>query len=201
MSGCFFCPPFFVSFPLSLWFFFFFFFFWVTAWCVVVTNPPRPPLAGSQCAGLFSTTVLGGSSSAPNLQDYARAHRKKFSSGSLSYKDGMCSRWRSCTGRQQIRVSHTYCSHVQGPKADRALNEYRYLSSARILDYIVPGGKSENLGTSCLHSCHTLNLDSTSTWSNTEFYHLFLFFFTPLSSTFNFTSWFILKLSSWLELR
>ncbi|KAM7015853.1 inositol hexakisphosphate and diphosphoinositol-pentakisphosphate kinase 2 isoform 3-T3 [Tautogolabrus adspersus] len=42
---------------------------------------------GSQCAGLFSTTVLGGSSSAPNLQDYARAHRKKFSSGSLSYKD------------------------------------------------------------------------------------------------------------------
>ncbi|XP_035005391.1 inositol hexakisphosphate and diphosphoinositol-pentakisphosphate kinase 2 isoform X1 [Hippoglossus stenolepis] len=43
---------------------------------------------GSQCAGLFSTTVLGGSSSAPNLQDYARAHRKKYSTGSLSYKDG-----------------------------------------------------------------------------------------------------------------
>ncbi|XP_031424901.1 inositol hexakisphosphate and diphosphoinositol-pentakisphosphate kinase 2 isoform X3 [Clupea harengus] len=43
---------------------------------------------GSQCAGLFSTTVLGGSSSAPNLQDYARTHRKKYSSGSLSYKDG-----------------------------------------------------------------------------------------------------------------
>uniref|UniRef100_A0A1A8M0V1 Inositol hexakisphosphate and diphosphoinositol-pentakisphosphate kinase n=2 Tax=Nothobranchius pienaari TaxID=704102 RepID=A0A1A8M0V1_9TELE len=43
---------------------------------------------GSQCAGLFSTTVLGGSSSAPNLQDYARVHRKKFSTGSLSYKDG-----------------------------------------------------------------------------------------------------------------
>ncbi|CAI5672156.1 unnamed protein product [Oreochromis niloticus] len=42
---------------------------------------------GSQCAGLFSTTVLGGSSSAPNLQDYARAHRKKFSTSSLSYKD------------------------------------------------------------------------------------------------------------------
>uniref|UniRef100_H3ASV2 Inositol hexakisphosphate and diphosphoinositol-pentakisphosphate kinase n=1 Tax=Latimeria chalumnae TaxID=7897 RepID=H3ASV2_LATCH len=37
---------------------------------------------GSQCAGLFSTTVLGGSSSAPNLQDYARSHRKK-----LNYKD------------------------------------------------------------------------------------------------------------------
>nr|XP_020497071.1 inositol hexakisphosphate and diphosphoinositol-pentakisphosphate kinase 1 isoform X1 [Labrus bergylta] len=46
---------------------------------------------GSQCAGLFSTTVLGGSSSAPNLQDYARAHRKKFSAGSLSYKDELLS--------------------------------------------------------------------------------------------------------------
>uniref|UniRef100_W5KLQ9 Inositol hexakisphosphate and diphosphoinositol-pentakisphosphate kinase n=1 Tax=Astyanax mexicanus TaxID=7994 RepID=W5KLQ9_ASTMX len=44
---------------------------------------------GSQCAGLFSTTVLGGSSSAPNLQDYARTHRKKFSSGSLTYKDAL----------------------------------------------------------------------------------------------------------------
>ncbi|XP_059928140.1 inositol hexakisphosphate and diphosphoinositol-pentakisphosphate kinase 2-like isoform X2 [Gadus macrocephalus] len=42
---------------------------------------------GSQCAGLFSTTVLGGSSSAPNLQDYARTNRKKYSSGSQSYKD------------------------------------------------------------------------------------------------------------------
>ncbi|XP_069748500.1 inositol hexakisphosphate and diphosphoinositol-pentakisphosphate kinase 2 isoform X2 [Narcine bancroftii] len=35
---------------------------------------------GSHCAGLFSTTVLGGSSSAPNLQDYARVHRKKLTS-------------------------------------------------------------------------------------------------------------------------
>ncbi|XP_026864810.2 inositol hexakisphosphate and diphosphoinositol-pentakisphosphate kinase 2 isoform X2 [Electrophorus electricus] len=35
---------------------------------------------GSHCAGLFSTMVLGGSSSAPNLQDYARTHRKKLTS-------------------------------------------------------------------------------------------------------------------------
>uniref|UniRef100_A0A8C1FXQ5 Inositol hexakisphosphate and diphosphoinositol-pentakisphosphate kinase n=1 Tax=Cyprinus carpio carpio TaxID=630221 RepID=A0A8C1FXQ5_CYPCA len=48
-------------------------------------------LCGSQCAGLFSTNVLGGSSSAPNLQDYARTHRKKFSSGSLTYKDELLS--------------------------------------------------------------------------------------------------------------
>uniref|UniRef100_A0A3P9A9T6 Inositol hexakisphosphate and diphosphoinositol-pentakisphosphate kinase n=1 Tax=Esox lucius TaxID=8010 RepID=A0A3P9A9T6_ESOLU len=34
----------------------------------------------SHCAGLFSAMVLGGSSSAPNLQDYARAHRKKLTS-------------------------------------------------------------------------------------------------------------------------
>uniref|UniRef100_A0A8D2JEG6 Inositol hexakisphosphate and diphosphoinositol-pentakisphosphate kinase n=1 Tax=Varanus komodoensis TaxID=61221 RepID=A0A8D2JEG6_VARKO len=42
---------------------------------------------GSQCSGLFSTTVLGGSSSAPNLQDYARSHGKKFVSSFL-FKDG-----------------------------------------------------------------------------------------------------------------
>ncbi|NWR78544.1 VIP2 kinase, partial [Centropus unirufus] len=35
---------------------------------------------GSHCAGLFSNSVLGGSSSAPNLQDYARTHRKKLTS-------------------------------------------------------------------------------------------------------------------------
>ncbi|XP_073474645.1 inositol hexakisphosphate and diphosphoinositol-pentakisphosphate kinase 1 isoform X9 [Aquarana catesbeiana] len=47
---------------------------------------------GSQCTGLFSTTVLGGSSSAPNLQDYARSHRKKISAaGSLTYKDELLS--------------------------------------------------------------------------------------------------------------
>uniref|UniRef100_S4RTQ5 Inositol hexakisphosphate and diphosphoinositol-pentakisphosphate kinase n=1 Tax=Petromyzon marinus TaxID=7757 RepID=S4RTQ5_PETMA len=41
----------------------------------VATHASNP---GSQCAGLFSTAVLGGSSSAPNLQDYARASRKKL---------------------------------------------------------------------------------------------------------------------------
>ncbi|KAM6181603.1 inositol hexakisphosphate and diphosphoinositol-pentakisphosphate kinase 1 isoform 15-T15 [Erethizon dorsatum] len=43
---------------------------------------------GSQCTGLFSTTVLGGSSSAPNLQDYARSHGKKLSPASLKHRDG-----------------------------------------------------------------------------------------------------------------
>lgn len=57
--------------------------------CVTNTFPAFP---GSQCTGLFSTTVLGGSSSAPNLQDYARSHGKKFAS-SLTYKDGMCVPW------------------------------------------------------------------------------------------------------------
>lgn len=32
--------------------------------------------------------VLGGSSSAPNLQDYARVHRKKLTSS--GFLDGMC---------------------------------------------------------------------------------------------------------------
>uniref|UniRef100_A0A8C4LMT2 Inositol hexakisphosphate and diphosphoinositol-pentakisphosphate kinase n=1 Tax=Equus asinus asinus TaxID=83772 RepID=A0A8C4LMT2_EQUAS len=43
---------------------------------------------GSQCTGLFSTTVLGGSSSAPNLQDYARSHGKKLPPASLKHRDG-----------------------------------------------------------------------------------------------------------------
>uniref|UniRef100_A0A8C3GSE7 Inositol hexakisphosphate and diphosphoinositol-pentakisphosphate kinase n=1 Tax=Corvus moneduloides TaxID=1196302 RepID=A0A8C3GSE7_CORMO len=55
--------------------------------CVTNTFPAFP---GSQCTGLFSTTVLGGSSSAPNLQDYARSHGKKFAS-SLTYKDELLS--------------------------------------------------------------------------------------------------------------
>ncbi|XP_076875773.1 inositol hexakisphosphate and diphosphoinositol-pentakisphosphate kinase 2 isoform X3 [Brachyhypopomus gauderio] len=41
------------------------------------------PGIGSHCAGLFSTMVLGGSSSAPNLQDYARTHRKKLTSSAF----------------------------------------------------------------------------------------------------------------------
>uniref|UniRef100_A0A8D2HK13 Inositol hexakisphosphate and diphosphoinositol-pentakisphosphate kinase n=1 Tax=Urocitellus parryii TaxID=9999 RepID=A0A8D2HK13_UROPR len=53
----------------------------------------RPPAEmkqsglGSQCTGLFSTTVLGGSSSAPNLQDYARSHGKKLPPASLKHRD------------------------------------------------------------------------------------------------------------------
>ncbi|GAB1286788.1 Inositol hexakisphosphate and diphosphoinositol-pentakisphosphate kinase 1 [Apodemus speciosus] len=45
------------------------------------------PASGSQCTGLFSTTVLGGSSSAPNLQDYARTHGKKLPPASLKHRD------------------------------------------------------------------------------------------------------------------
>ncbi|XP_029414099.1 inositol hexakisphosphate and diphosphoinositol-pentakisphosphate kinase 1 isoform X12 [Nannospalax galili] len=54
----------------------------------------RPPTEmkqsglGSQCTGLFSTTVLGGSSSAPNLQDYARSHGKKLPPANLKHRDG-----------------------------------------------------------------------------------------------------------------
>ncbi|XP_057577923.1 inositol hexakisphosphate and diphosphoinositol-pentakisphosphate kinase 1 isoform X4 [Hippopotamus amphibius kiboko] len=53
----------------------------------------RPPAEmkqsglGSQCTGLFSTTVLGGSSSAPNLQDYARSQGKKLPPASLKHRD------------------------------------------------------------------------------------------------------------------
>lgn len=63
-----------------------------------------PPPSGSHCAGLFSTMVLGGSSSAPNLQDYARAHRKKLTTS--GFLDGMC------------RLAHTSCDEM---------NPYPYL--------------------------------------------------------------------------
>lgn len=99
----------FLSFSVSVWSV-----VWVTACYVVVTNPPAP-LAGSQCAGLFSTTVLGGSSSAPNLQDYARAHRKKFSTGSLSYKDGTC--LRPCSFTNLHRATADQClTHFLSPE-------------------------------------------------------------------------------------
>ncbi|XP_035888351.1 inositol hexakisphosphate and diphosphoinositol-pentakisphosphate kinase 1 isoform X13 [Phyllostomus discolor] len=55
----------------------------------------RPPTEmkqsglGSQCTGLFSTTVLGGSSSAPNLQDYARSHGKKLPPASMKHRDAL----------------------------------------------------------------------------------------------------------------
>uniref|UniRef100_A0A8C4ZTQ0 Inositol hexakisphosphate and diphosphoinositol-pentakisphosphate kinase n=1 Tax=Gadus morhua TaxID=8049 RepID=A0A8C4ZTQ0_GADMO len=39
--------------------------------------PPHPP-TGSLCSGLFSASVLGVSSSAPNLRDYVRTHRRKL---------------------------------------------------------------------------------------------------------------------------
>ncbi|XP_043961558.1 inositol hexakisphosphate and diphosphoinositol-pentakisphosphate kinase 2 isoform X18 [Gambusia affinis] len=78
---------------------------------------------GSQCAGLFSTTVLGGSSSAPNLQDYARAHRKKYSTTSLSYKDepveehhvAQLLRFLSTdlsSGRRQLSLDHALAHHL-----------------------------------------------------------------------------------------
>uniref|UniRef100_K7FH23 Inositol hexakisphosphate and diphosphoinositol-pentakisphosphate kinase n=1 Tax=Pelodiscus sinensis TaxID=13735 RepID=K7FH23_PELSI len=45
-----------------------------------ILEQKQSALVGSHCAGLFSTSVLGGSSSAPNLQDYARTQRKKLTS-------------------------------------------------------------------------------------------------------------------------
>uniref|UniRef100_A0A8C7RTY9 Inositol hexakisphosphate and diphosphoinositol-pentakisphosphate kinase n=1 Tax=Oncorhynchus mykiss TaxID=8022 RepID=A0A8C7RTY9_ONCMY len=61
-----------------------------TAWCAMRTNNPPPPspfpsslpprgssTTGSLCSGLFSASVLGVSSSAPNLRDYVRTHHRK----------------------------------------------------------------------------------------------------------------------------
>lgn len=60
-----------------------------TAWCAMSTNPPPHPsfpsslpprgssTTGSLCSGLFSASVLGVSSSAPNLWDYVCTHYRK----------------------------------------------------------------------------------------------------------------------------
>uniref|UniRef100_A0A671E0T5 Inositol hexakisphosphate and diphosphoinositol-pentakisphosphate kinase n=1 Tax=Rhinolophus ferrumequinum TaxID=59479 RepID=A0A671E0T5_RHIFE len=53
------------------------------------TQVSLPTSSSFFCTGLFSTTVLGGSSSAPNLQDYARSHGKKLPPASLKHRDGM----------------------------------------------------------------------------------------------------------------
>ncbi|XP_059769421.1 inositol hexakisphosphate and diphosphoinositol-pentakisphosphate kinase 1 isoform X3 [Balaenoptera ricei] len=89
----------------------------------------RPPTEmkqsglGSQCTGLFSTTVLGGSSSAPNLQDYARSQGKKLPPASLKHRDELlddqhpvvrllrsCSS--DCTGGWPVSLDATLAHHL-----------------------------------------------------------------------------------------
>uniref|UniRef100_A0A672LG78 Inositol hexakisphosphate and diphosphoinositol-pentakisphosphate kinase n=1 Tax=Sinocyclocheilus grahami TaxID=75366 RepID=A0A672LG78_SINGR len=53
---------------------------WQQVFTNLIHSSHQPLTYWSHCAGLFSTMVLGGSSSAPNLQDYAHAHRKKLTS-------------------------------------------------------------------------------------------------------------------------
>ncbi|XP_036155239.1 inositol hexakisphosphate and diphosphoinositol-pentakisphosphate kinase 1 isoform X2 [Myotis myotis] len=89
----------------------------------------RPPTEmkqsglGSQCTGLFSTTVLGGSSSAPNLQDYARSHGKKLPPASLKHRDELLDdqhpvvrllrRFSSdCSGGQPVSLDATLAHHL-----------------------------------------------------------------------------------------
>ncbi|XP_036028680.1 inositol hexakisphosphate and diphosphoinositol-pentakisphosphate kinase 2 isoform X5 [Onychomys torridus] len=85
------------------------------------------PTVGSHCAGLFSTSVLGGSSSAPNLQDYARTHRKKLtSSGCIDD---------ATRGSAVKRFSISFARHPT--------NEYLYLCrcwSASSVEFLGSGG-------------------------------------------------------------
>ncbi|XP_028428045.1 inositol hexakisphosphate and diphosphoinositol-pentakisphosphate kinase 2 isoform X2 [Perca flavescens] len=98
---------------------------------------------GSQCAGLFSTTVLGGSSSAPNLQDYARAHRKKFSTGSLSYKDGT-----------QDDTSAIAVAPPLGGTATEPLEEHRVAQFLRHFSTDLSLGRSLSLDWALAHHLH-----------------------------------------------
>ncbi|XP_078286185.1 inositol hexakisphosphate and diphosphoinositol-pentakisphosphate kinase 2 isoform X2 [Rhinoraja longicauda] len=109
---------------------------------------------GSQCAGLFSTTVLGGSSSAPNLQDYARSQRRKSGSSYLSLKDGFegCSMVPSIypletlhnsLSLKQVNEFLSSISEICGKSQDRATKELSAMfetlgSSQAAVDAYIP---------------------------------------------------------------
>ncbi|XP_026641867.1 inositol hexakisphosphate and diphosphoinositol-pentakisphosphate kinase 2 isoform X1 [Microtus ochrogaster] len=75
----------------------------------------QSPTVGSHCAGLFSTSVLGGSSSAPNLQDYARTHRKKLTSSgcidAMNFRDLFFSFSDATRGSAVKRFSISFARH------------------------------------------------------------------------------------------
>eukprot|EP00063_Salmo_salar_P005390 XP_013980225.1 PREDICTED: inositol hexakisphosphate and diphosphoinositol-pentakisphosphate kinase 1 isoform X18 [Salmo salar] len=82
----------------------------------------KPTGLGSLCSGLFSASVLGVSSSAPNLRDYVRTHhRKPPLSPGLPFGDGP---WpTTCTSAPTICASSGtgWCPAKTSPSASTAL--------------------------------------------------------------------------------
>ncbi|XP_037690060.1 inositol hexakisphosphate and diphosphoinositol-pentakisphosphate kinase 1 isoform X6 [Choloepus didactylus] len=111
----------------------------------------RPPTEmkqsglGSQCTGLFSTTVLGGSSSAPNLQDYARSHGKKLSPASLKHRDELL------FVPAVKRFSVSFAKHPTNELLD---DQHPVVQLLRSFSSDCPGGRPVSLDATLAHHLH-----------------------------------------------
>ncbi|XP_072480876.1 inositol hexakisphosphate and diphosphoinositol-pentakisphosphate kinase 1 isoform X8 [Notamacropus eugenii] len=111
----------------------------------------RPPTEmkqsglGSQCTGLFSTTVLGGSSSAPNLQDYARSHGKKLPPASLMHRDEFLS------VPAVKRFSVSFAKHPTNELLD---DQHPVVQLLRSFSSDCPGGWPISLDATLAHHLH-----------------------------------------------
>nr|XP_012622087.1 inositol hexakisphosphate and diphosphoinositol-pentakisphosphate kinase 1 isoform X5 [Microcebus murinus] len=111
----------------------------------------RPPTEmkqsglGSQCTGLFSTTVLGGSSSAPNLQDYARSHGKKLPPASLKHRDELL------FVPAVKRFSVSFAKHPTNELLD---DQHPVVRLLRSFSSDCPGGRPVSLDATLAHHLH-----------------------------------------------
>ncbi|XP_019580913.2 inositol hexakisphosphate and diphosphoinositol-pentakisphosphate kinase 1 isoform X2 [Rhinolophus sinicus] len=111
----------------------------------------RPPTEikqsglGSQCTGLFSTTVLGGSSSAPNLQDYARSHGKKLPPASLKHRDEFL------FVPAVKRFSVSFAKHPTNELLD---DQHPVVRLLRSFSSDCPGGRPVSLDATLAHHLH-----------------------------------------------
>ncbi|XP_076706823.1 inositol hexakisphosphate and diphosphoinositol-pentakisphosphate kinase 1 isoform X20 [Callospermophilus lateralis] len=111
----------------------------------------RPPAEmkqsglGSQCTGLFSTTVLGGSSSAPNLQDYARSHGKKLPPASLKHRDELL------FVPAVKRFSVSFAKHPTNELLD---DQHPVVRLLRSFSSDCPGGRPVSLDATLAHHLH-----------------------------------------------
>ncbi|XP_036874760.2 inositol hexakisphosphate and diphosphoinositol-pentakisphosphate kinase 1 isoform X4 [Manis javanica] len=111
----------------------------------------RPPTEmkqsglGSQCTGLFSTTVLGGSSSAPNLQDYAHSHGKKLPPASLKHRDELL------FVPAVKRFSVSFAKHPTNELLD---DQHPVVRLLRSFSSDCPGGRPVSLDATLAHHLH-----------------------------------------------
>ncbi|XP_045142360.1 inositol hexakisphosphate and diphosphoinositol-pentakisphosphate kinase 1 isoform X2 [Echinops telfairi] len=111
----------------------------------------RPPTEmkqsglGSQCTGLFSTTVLGGSSSAPNLQDYACSHGKKLPPASLKHRDELL------FVPAVKRFSVSFAKHPTNELLD---DQHPVVQLLRSFSSDCPGGRPVSLDATLAHHLH-----------------------------------------------